>query len=115
MSKKDDIRHFLEQFKMKMRVFDVIFRDERGKNTQALLDLEISPIERKDILNDLEITDYCEGPVEDNLYNISDMWVFGKRVKDRDVYIKISLGLQNHSVICISFHPPEKPLEYEFK
>ena len=43
------------------------------------------------------------------------MWVFGKSVKNTEVYIKISLGRTDHPVICISFHPAEHNLTYPFK
>jgi hypothetical protein len=39
MATEDEIEHFLQDFKMKMKIFDVLFRDERNKNKQALADL----------------------------------------------------------------------------
>ena len=44
-----------------------------------------------------------------------EMWVFGKDVKEREVYIKITLGYENGQTICISFHIAEHPLKYPFK
>ena len=41
--------------------------------------------------------------------------VFGKDVKGREVYIKITLGYQNGQTICISFHIAEHPMQYPFK
>ena len=41
--------------------------------------------------------------------------VFGKDVKGREVYIKITLGYQNGQTICISFHIAEHPMNYPFK
>lgn len=35
-----EVSTFLKDFKEKMKIWDVLFRDERGKNTQALVDLE---------------------------------------------------------------------------
>jgi hypothetical protein len=43
------------------------------------------------------------------------MWVFGKDIKGREVYIKIMLGSNNCQTICISFHIAEHPLSYKFK
>lgn len=43
------------------------------------------------------------------------MWVFGKEVSGRDVYIKISMGITNSYAVCISFHIAEYPIEYKFK
>ena len=41
--------------------------------------------------------------------------VFGKDVKEREVYIKIMLGCAGSQTICISFHIAEYPLSYPFK
>ena len=41
--------------------------------------------------------------------------VFGKKVKAKDVYIKISLGFTDSSAVCISFHIAEYKLVYKFK
>lgn len=115
MSSKPEVASFLKDFKEKMRFWDVLFRDERGKNTQALLDLEFRPIDRNIVLQALEIKDYSEGPVEEKLYGGADMWVFGKTIKKRDVYIKITMGPIGSSVICISFHLAQHKMNYPFK
>lgn len=109
------VKSFLDNFKQKMKTWDVIFRDERGKNAAALAQLEISPLERAKVLEALEVTDYSEGPIEDTLYRIADMWVFGKQVKKHEIYIKISLGAANSHVICISFHVAEYKMAYPLK
>lgn len=98
------VASFLKDFKEKLRFWDVLFRDDRGKNAQALIELELRPTERKTILEALETKDYSEGPLEEKLYGGADMWVFGKTVKKKEVYIKITMGAISSSVICISFH-----------
>jgi hypothetical protein len=40
--------------KEKLKFWDLLFRDDRGKNAQTLAVLEIRPIERKTILEKLE-------------------------------------------------------------
>ncbi len=106
---------FLKDFKEKMKIWDVLFRDDRGKNMQALLDLEIRPIDRKRILEKLKVSDYSEGPITDKLNRGTEMWVFGRMVKNREVYIKISMGIQGGSVICISFHIAQYSMNYPLK
>ncbi len=115
MTTKEKVEQFLREFKTKKQFFDIIFRDERGKNSAALAELEITPIQREEVLDKLICEDYSEGPLEDTLYGIADLWVFGKTVKSKEVYIKISLGLKNNRVICISFHIAEHPMNYPFK
>lgn len=47
MSTETEVASFLKDFNEKMKFWDVLFRDDRGKNAQALVDLELRPIERK--------------------------------------------------------------------
>lgn len=115
MTTEQDVEAFLNEFKTKLKIFDILFRNDRTKNTQALLDLEITPAARKAIIASIELTDFSEGPHEDKLYHNAPMWVFGKRVKSNEIYIKITMGAPNCSVICISFHKAEHPMKYPFK
>lgn len=115
MGVKEDVQRFLQDFIAKLGVWGVIFRDDRGKNAQALLTLEITPVSREKILKELTVTDYIGGPLADALNGMADMWVFGKKINSRDIYIKITLGLGGKPVICISFHVAEHPLIYPLK
>jgi hypothetical protein len=115
MSSKEQVENFLQDFKQKMNVFDILFRDDRGKNTQTLADLEIRPVDRKSILENLHAGEYCEGPVKEKLYGGANLWVFGKEINKNEVYIKISIGFPGSSVICVSFHIAEHPLTYPLK
>lgn len=111
----DEVKAFLEQFNIKAQVFGIIFRDDRQKNRKALLELDITQLQRELIVKSLLPQDYVEGPVIDVLNKEGEMWVFGKDVKEREVYIKITLGYENGQTICISFHIAEHPLVYPFK
>ncbi len=115
MASKQEVEKFLKELKVKMEVFGILFLDERGKNQQALHDLEISPAKRKEIITNLRTDDFSEGPLEEKMRGILPMWVFGKEVKQKEVYIKISMGLENNSAVCISFHVAEHPMNYPYK
>lgn len=115
MTTKSEVEQFLSEFKTKMSIFRIFFRDDRGKNAQALLDLEITPQRRMEIIAHLTQEDYSEGPIEEQLHGLPPMWVFGKAVKGTEVYIKITMGAANSSTICISFHPAEYAMNYPFK
>lgn len=114
-SKFQQVEQFLKDFKIKMSIWNVLFRDDRGKNISTLSELELRPIERKKILEELIATDYSEGPLPETLYQGSDMWVFGRIIKKKEVYIKITMGVGGSSVICISFHIAEHPMNYPLK
>lgn len=115
MASKEQVEDFLKRLKEKIKVFDIIFRDDRGKNLQTLATLEITPTYRKQVILNIETDDYSEGPIVDTLNMMGEMWVFGKDVKGHEVYIKITLGYPNSSTICISFHIADHPMNYPFK
>ncbi|MFW0717792.1 hypothetical protein [Pedobacter sp. N23S346] len=112
MATKNETEAFLNDFKTKSKIFGILFRDARQKNTQALLDLELTGQKRKEIVESITIKDYSEGPNDDVLHGIASMWVFGKKHKSVEIYIKISMGMQDDPAICISFHPAEHPMIY---
>lgn len=110
-----EVETFLNQFQTKMKIFGIIYRDDRGKNQKALEELEIIPSYRKVIIESLKAEDYVQGPIIDQLNKLGEMWVFGKDIKGKEVYIKIMLGGVNCQTICISFHIAEHPLSYPLK
>ncbi|MEX2410979.1 MAG: toxin [Candidatus Paceibacterota bacterium] len=114
MASLNDVEQFLEKFKVKLKVFDVIYVG-REKNTQTLLDMEWVSAKRDEILLKLEMEDYCEGPLEETMHGTGSMWVFGKQISGKEVYIKIAMGQPNSSVICISFHIADYKLQYPLK
>ena len=110
-----DVQTFLENFHLKMGIWGIVIRDDRGKNTQTLLDLEISKAQRNQALMSLAPEDYSEGPMKDRLHHGADMWVFGKTIKSLEIYIKITMGVPDAQVICISFHLAEHKMTYPFR
>ncbi len=115
MTTKIQVQQFLVDFKIKFGVFGVIF-ENRDKNFQTLLDLDITPKEREGYLLKLNSNDFSEGPITHNNYpNSPPLYVFGINVKGREVYIKINLGKPEKSVMCISFHISKNKMKYPFK
>lgn len=117
MATLEDVKAFLRDFHQKMKIYPegIKFRDDRSKNFQALLDLDISAKQRMETIEALTHSDYSEGPNEDTLNTGSPLWIFGRTVKKTMVYIKISMGLANRPGICISFHPAEYEMKFPFK
>lgn len=50
MATENEVGRFLQQFFQKAKTFGLFFRDDRGKNMQTLLDLDITPKQRKEII-----------------------------------------------------------------
>jgi len=115
MAPEEDVLVFLSDFKTKMNIWSIIFLDDRAKNTSTLALLEIPPIQRKKIIEQLQLQDFSDGPIQDNMNIGSDLWIFGKVIKQNEIYIKISLGHPGKSTICISFHTAEHAMKYPYK
>lgn len=115
MATQAEVKVFLNDFWAKYRTFDILFRDGRPKNSDTLLYLDIPPLKRREVIESITEYDYSEGPLDDPLYGIASMWVFGKKFKNEEIYIKISMGAPGARVICISFHVAERKMKYPFK
>lgn len=99
----DEIQVFLQDFHKKIGVWEMVVKDERGRTSQTLLNLEITKKERDEILLSIEPEDYCEGPLPDTLTGLTASWVFGKRIKGEQVAITIMMAARGAHVICVSF------------
>ncbi|HMV09284.1 MAG TPA: hypothetical protein PKL56_16790 [Cyclobacteriaceae bacterium] len=115
MATVGEIESFLKEFKEKLEFWGVIFRSDREKNYATLKELELSVIQVKGELGRLAVSDYCDGPITERLYNGACMWVFGRTVRAREIYIKITMGHPGNEVLCISFHFPVTPMKYPYK
>lgn len=111
----ETVKKFLVEFKIKAKTFGLRFRIDRQKNMQGLLDFEIQASEREQIVMDLEGEDYYKGPREDNQGDLEELWEFGKTVKQKEAYIKISKGLPGKNPVCVSFHKAERKINYPLK
>ena len=87
----------------------------RQKNMDTLAELEMKVEDAREVILSLTPMDYCRGPLRDQTIE-GDLWEFGKRIRGKDVYIKLKLSgdLQRQVVRVLSFHFPERPLQYRF-
>lgn len=73
---KENVEAFLSQFHQKLKVFSIIFRDDRSKNAQTLADLEITPKYRETVIKEIKAEDYSQGPIVDTLNSMGEMWEY---------------------------------------
>lgn len=115
MTTKEDVELFLQQLRDKIIIFDIAFRP-RDKNMDALAELDILPIDRLKYIKQLSSNNYYTGPNTDT-YDSSkpEYYEFGIKINGIEVYIKLSLGLPNKRVDCMSFHAAERLITYPLK
>lgn len=111
---KAEVEAFLRDFKAKLGVWSVLF-SRRPKNDQTLLALEMTYHQAEALLGDLTAEMYSEGPLAGEVPHGPPLWVFGRIIKNREVYIKISMGPPGTQVLCISFHFSEHPMKFPFR
>ena len=115
--KREDVEQFLSEFHQKLKIRDAIrYINERGKNTQTMFDLELTQSDQRKAIERLTVQDYSGCPEGISMHGGgTKMWVFGKIVKKKEVYIKITIGDFNKPVVCISFHFPLYPMTYPYR
>jgi len=77
---RNDVVEFLFSLKDALQIYELLVPN-RHENTQALFDLDISAVEREDVLLSLTPDDYVSGPEEDHMFpdrpNRKDPKTFG--------------------------------------
>ena len=88
----------------------------RKKNEATKIQLGLTDEDIREEILGLSVNDYCGGPCEDKEVK-GDVWIFGKVIREEEVYIKLKLAgdEKGQGVRIISFHIPEKPLRYPFR
>jgi len=88
-----------------------------ASNNQALIDLGLTPKLREEIILNLQADNYAKGPLPDDQGMPGDVWIFGCKVNNREVYVKIKLVEVNGEKYakCLSFHPSQHALDYPLK
>lgn len=116
MSDQEAVKSFLKELQQLVNIFGILFLDRRPKNNvQHLADLGITAKRREEIIKELKVDDYSEGPLDETQMGGTEMWVFGKVIKKQEVYIKLTISRETSKTICISFHKAEHPMDFPFK
>ena len=115
-AQKEKVREFLRELKKIVttgRGLDVIPRRE---NIDALAELGLTKKNRKDEILALSVADYCKGPSPDS-DKPGEIWVFGKCVGGKEVYIKLKIAhIGNEKIAkCLSFHVAQRTLCFPFR
>lgn len=110
------IREFLIEFKKiatEGRGIDFV---PRRDNLDALSELGLTFGNARDEIMAISVTDYCDGPEYDR-DKPGEIWVFGKEIEGKEVYIKLKVASVGEEKIakCISFHISRRPLRFPFR
>jgi hypothetical protein len=83
----------------------------RPANIACLAELGLTRKNQREEILALTVSDYCEGPEPDK-DRPGEVWVFGKRISRKEVYIKLKIARVGKEKMakCLSFHPAKHRL-----
>lgn len=113
VSDRDQVKDFLLELKMTLSQDHRLVLDERNKNLRSLAMLGMLPSEVPAVLRQLKVSDYCEGPLDDDPGRPLKWWVFAPEYCGVVLYIKVALCPGR--CICKSFHKAQYEVTYPFK
>ncbi len=115
MADRNEVIKFIDELKQKIKVFDIAFRS-RDKNLKGLADLGLTAHQRIEYILNLNPENYSTGPIKDTHDSSRpEYYEFGIHINHKEVYIKISKGLPDKRVDCMSFHLAEHNISYPLK
>lgn len=110
------VRQFLTDFRSvasspkKLRIIER--KDGKNQATRSALELT-KPLIHEELMG-LEPENYNRCDEDRDRPGSAKLWIFGKRIKGKEIYIKIKISSPDQAV-CISFHEAESPMRYPLK
>ncbi|MBR6365251.1 MAG: hypothetical protein IKS10_04015 [Lachnospiraceae bacterium] len=89
--------------------------DVEHSTPYTLLDLNYDTWDVVDRLNELTVEEYSETKIDKDDVNPPLLFVFGKTINRKVVYIKLKIkGDQKKRILCVSFHYARDPMEFPY-
>ena len=115
MDDRKRIEAYLSLVKKALSTGGLLIFANREKNLAFIKRHGLTIAEIRECILCLSLSNYCNGPLYDNSGdNRHDVWIFGTKLGDVEVYIKLSFGNSINTIICISFHEAERVMLYPF-
>ena len=112
-AKTAEITAFLRDFKRLAQNKFVFIR--RKKNLDSIAQLGVKIRHVKNLILQLTYRDYVSGPKKDRDRKKGNIWEFGAKIDNEEVYIKLSDDFGHGIAKCISFHKAEFKMDYQYK
>lgn len=112
---REEVASFLKEFKetaVQHRGIFFVNRYEYDLTRQAL---EINKFYAENEIYNLKPENYSTGPEPDH-GQPGTVWIFGKNICGREVYIKLKVSAADIGRItkCLSFHIADRPIKYPY-
>lgn len=127
-SKKNEVVSFLNELKSLLESNDfnvdtdltLIIKRKSGDDQQfstpyTLLDLDYDSEDVVNRLKELTLEDYSETKIDKDDLNPPLLFVFGKDINDKLVYIKLKIkGTHPKYILCVSFHYAKETMNFPY-
>ena len=129
ISKRQEVVAFLEELKafLKGNDFDIDHDlilikkkkvdDEEYSTPYTLLDLDYNSEDVVNRLKELTVAEYSETKIDKDDFNPPLLFVFGKDISRRLVYVKLKIkkkeNLRKH-ILCVSFHYAKEKMKFPY-
>ena len=129
ISKRQEVVAFLEELKVFLEGndFDIDhdlilikkrkLEDEEYSTPYTLLDLDYSSEDVVNRLKELTVAEYSETKIDKDDFNPPLLFVFGKDINRRLVYVKLKIkkkeNLRTH-ILCVSFHYAKEKMKFPY-
>lgn len=89
--------------------------DEEHSTPYTLLDLDYDVWDVVERLKELTIAEYSETKIDKDDLNPPELFVFGKNINRKLVYIKLKIkGNHKRRVLCVSFHYARESMNFPY-
>lgn len=90
-------------------------KDQNYSTPYTLLDLDYDTEDVVERLKELTIAEYSETKIDTDDLNPPLLFVFGKDIKSKLVYVKLKIkGEQQKHVLCVSFHYAKEKMAFPY-
>ena len=89
--------------------------DEEHSTPYTILDLDYDIWDVVERLKELSVAEYSETKIDKDDLNPPLLFVFGKDINNKLVYIKLKIkGDNKKRVLCVSFHYAKEPMTFPY-
>lgn len=119
-SSRKDVNDFLIQLKgvlndSNFSIENDLFLIRKTENQSTLIDLEYDLDDVAKILSELNIQNYSETLFDEDNENPPLLFVFGKEISKKEIYIKIKVRMNpERKIVCVSFHWAQHTMLYPY-
>lgn len=120
-SNRKAVNQFLTQLKdviddPNFSIEENLFLIGRPENKATLIDLDYDSDDVVKILSELNIENYSETLFDEDNDNPPLLFVFGKEICEKEIYIKIKVRMNPETkIVCVSFHWAQHTMLYPYK